>query len=382
MKQDQENNIRVALIARSTLYKVPGGDTIQMIQTAAALNTEGFCADIRLTNEPIDYSRYDLFHFFNITRPADILHHVKASGKKFIISPIFINYALYDKNYRKGISGLLFKYLSTDACEYLKTVMRKVKGNDSLTSLSYLWKGQRASVKEILQNAAMVLPNSHSETVRLKTKYNTAFEHMIVPNGIDPDLFVQGSGIKRDSDLVICVARIEGIKNQLNLIKALNNTRYRLQLIGSPAPNQLAYYEECKRIAADNVEFINFLPQDKLPYYYERAGIHILPSFFETTGLSSLEAAAMGCKVIVTDKGDTVEYFGDLAGYCDPACPESILLAVEKMRTCNYDNRLKEKILSQYTWSNASVNILKAYKKVIEPNESFEYNLGYSLSTQ
>jgi glycosyltransferase involved in cell wall biosynthesis len=382
MKQGNDNTIRVALIARSTLYRVPGGDTVQMMQTAAALNKEGICADIKLTNEPIDYNKYDLFHFFNVTRPADILHHAKSSRKQFIISPIYIDYSLYDKHFRGGISGMLFKYLSSDACEYLKAVMRKIKGNDSLTSFSYLWKGQKASVKEILQKASMVLPNSSSEYNRLKNSYDTSFQHLVVPNGIDPKLFALKDNVKRDHDLVICVARIEGVKNQLNLIKALNNTRYRLLLIGNPAPNQMGYYEECKRIAADNVEFIDYLPQHALPCYYQRAGIHILPSFFETTGLSSLEAAAMGCKVIVTDKGDTVEYFGDLAGYCDPCCPESILLAVETARTQAYSHKLREKVLSEYTWDNASVSILRAYKKVIESNEAVEWNLGYSLSTQ
>ena len=37
-------------------------------------------ADIKLTNEKIDYSKYDLLHFFNITRPADILYHLEKSS--------------------------------------------------------------------------------------------------------------------------------------------------------------------------------------------------------------------------------------------------------------------------------------------------------------
>jgi len=37
---------------------------------------------------------------------------------------------------------------------------------------------------------------------------------------------------------VLCIARIEGIKNQLNLIKALNDTEFNVLLIGSHAPNQ------------------------------------------------------------------------------------------------------------------------------------------------
>ncbi len=79
----------------------------------------------------------------------------------------------------------------------------------------------------------------------------------------------------KDPDLVLCVARIEGIKNQLNLIKALNNTRYRLVIIGAPAPNQMPYYNECRKQAASNISFINHLPQEALTDWYQLAGIHI-----------------------------------------------------------------------------------------------------------
>ncbi len=55
-----------------------------------------------------------------------------------------------------------------------------------------------------------------------------------------------------------------------------------------------------------------------------------MPSWFETTGLSSLEAAAMGCNIVITRKGDAYEYFGDYAYYCDPESPDSIFKAIEK----------------------------------------------------
>jgi len=165
---------------------------------------------------------------------------------------------------------------------------------------------------------------------------------------------------------VICVARIEGIKNQLNLIRALNNTRFKLLLIGNHSPNQQAYYDECKSIAAANIEFIAHLPQDELVAYYQRAGVHVLPSWFETTGLSSLEAAAMGCNIVITDKGDTREYFGDDAFYCDPGKPESILAAIEQAGGAQHKPMLRERILQKYTWAQAAKSTLAAYEQVVE----------------
>jgi glycosyltransferase involved in cell wall biosynthesis len=40
---------------------------------------------------------------------------------------------------------------------------------------------------------------------------------VVVPNGIDPGLFRYNENHEKDARLVLCVARIEGIKNQLNL---------------------------------------------------------------------------------------------------------------------------------------------------------------------
>lgn len=353
------------MITRSTLFTAKGGDTVQVVETAKQLAAIGVNADIKLTNEITDYSQYDLLHFFNITRPADILYHVKKANKPFVLSPILIDYSEYDKYYRKGIAGSLFRLLSPDAIEFSKTIARWLSGKDALMSFSYLFKGHRRSVKKILKETSMLLPNSELEYGRMARKYKYAGDYIVVPNGIDTALFQCDETVKKDKNLIICVARIEGIKNQLNLIKALNNTRFNLLLIGEPAPNQAGYYQNCKKIAAGNVRFIEHVPQHELIQYYQKAKVHVLPSWFETTGLSSLEAAAIDCNVVITDRGDAKEYFGEAAFYCDPGLPESILAAVEKASVQECNGELRKKIILNYTWQQAALQTQIAYKDVI-----------------
>src|ERR1700710_1021890 len=98
--------MKVALITRSTLYSIPGGDTVQAVQTASHLTDLGVDAQIYLSNQHISYPDYDLLHFFNLTRPADILYHSKKANKPFVVSTILCNYSEYDKNYRKGIGAI------------------------------------------------------------------------------------------------------------------------------------------------------------------------------------------------------------------------------------------------------------------------------------
>jgi glycosyltransferase involved in cell wall biosynthesis len=353
--------MRVAFITRSTLYTVPGGDTVQVLQTAAHLAEIGVDVEVKLSNEEICYEDFDLLHFFNLTRPADILYHSQKANKPFVVSTILCNYSEYDKHQAKGLRALI-GFLPANSIDYIKTVARWLLGKDHLSGKNYLWMGQRKSIQKVLQQAALILPNSLSEHHRIIKQYTCSAKFRVVTNGIDPKLFSRDIELGRDKNLVLCVARIEGIKNQLNLIKALNNTGFTLMLIGSHAPNQLAYYNRCRAIAAGNIRFISHVPQQELVKYYSAAKVHILPSWFETTGLSSIEAAAMGCNIVITDKGDTREYFADDAFYCDPGQPQSILAAVQKASEAKFDEGFRRKILKQFTWQQAAIQTYNAYQ--------------------
>jgi glycosyltransferase involved in cell wall biosynthesis len=356
--------MKVAFIARSTLFTVKGGDTIQIQQTAKHLEEFDVYADIRLAHEKINYKDYDLLHFFNLTRPSDILQHIQSCNKPFAVTPILINYSEYDKQYRKGITGHLFRFLSADQIEYIKTIGRWAKGQQEIKNRSYIFHGQQSSIKKIIKKASIFLPNSEMEYQEIVRSYSLTPEYCIIPNGIDEKLFQQSVNVEKDNNMILSVARIEGIKNQLNLIKAINNSKYQLYIIGSASVNQPSYYHQCRESAAENIHFIDHLSQEKLIPYYRKAKVHVLPSWFETCGLSTLEAVAMQCNVVITDKGFTYEYFSDNAFYCDPSSPSSILKAIENASKAKPGKIFQQKIFTDYTWRNAAIKTHNAYKKL------------------
>jgi glycosyltransferase involved in cell wall biosynthesis len=91
-----------------------------------------------------------------------------------------------------------------------------------LVSIAYLWKGQSKSIRQILQFASCVIVQSASEYAALQKRYAINGSYVIIKNGINQALFTPGvSPVVRDQNLILCVARIEGIKNQINLIKHL-----------------------------------------------------------------------------------------------------------------------------------------------------------------
>ena len=262
---------------------------------------------------------------------------------------------------------------SPDRIEYLKVIARRLLNGERVVSPGYWWHGQRGSVRRIVRGAAMLLPNSINEYRRLERRFGVNCRHQVIPNAIDPDLFrpaaetfgPTGPDPGRESGLVLCAARIEGIKNQLNLIHAVNGSGLRLILIGAAAVNQKSYYEKCREAAGPAVTFIDAVPHDELAVYYRRAQVHALPSWFETTGLSSLEAAATGCSIVITDKGDTKEYFGDQAVYCDPGSPASIRKALEKAVMDGPSIKLREKILARYSWQHTADATYQVYRTIL-----------------
>lgn len=367
--------MKVAFIARSTLHTVPGGDTTQVMATAKYLRRLGVEVDVKPATGPIDYGQYDLLHFFNIIRPADMLRHIN-SGRPYVVSTIFVEYAGYDRLHRQGM-GRLLRFFSPDVIEYFKAIARHVSGRGRIASAEYLWRGHALSIKKIIRGAGCLLPNSESEYRRLQEAYQTEQKYFVVPNGIDEEVFTPTAAIEKDPLMLVCAARIEGIKNQLNLIRALNNTRFTLYLIGNAAPNQQDYYEACKKAAAENVVFVGNLPQEQLKEYYSRAIVHVLPSWFETTGLSSLEAAAMKCNIVAGNRGDAREYLGDKAFYCDPASPGSILQAVSQAAATPFDETLEQEIRAKFTWRQAAFATIQAYGAIRYAN-SHHRNQGHS----
>jgi len=356
------------MIARPNLYSSPGGDTTQIDMTAKHLRLLDIDVTIGLADSINDYESFDLIHFFNIIRPDDILPFTQKSNKPYVISTIYVDYLEYEKNNRKGVLGFLFKTLTGGQIEYAKAIARWLINGDKIKSRYYLIHGHKASIKKVLSKSNLLLPNSHNEYRRLTEYVKRQFNYKKVVNSIDATIF--SNDVDRDERYnghVLCVGRIEGRKNQLNLIKAMLGTNLNLTIIGKPSPNHLGYYEQCRSLAAssNNIHFIEHINHQELVKIYKAAKVHVLPSWFETTGLSSLEAGVMSCNIVVTKKGDTEEYFDDMAYYCDPDKIESIRTQVLAAHADDLNPKLKNYILENYTWSQTAAQTLDGYKEVL-----------------
>ncbi len=365
----EARHIKVLFISRATLFSSVGGDTIQVMRTAEALEKFNVEADIKLCSDTdINYKEYQLIHFFNIIRPADILVHISRSGLPYVISTIYVNYSDYEKNTKQtGVNKILSPF-GSNTREYIKVMARWLTNGERVISKKYLLFGHRFAVQYILKKAALLLPNSEHEYRRLLQDFQISKKYIVVPNAADAQYFnYKKTGlIQKEPLMVICVGRIEGRKNQLNLIRALNNTEFQLYIIGKASPNHASYMKTCRTEAAANVFFIDEVSQANLLQYYGRAKVHVLPSWFETTGLSSMEALFCGCNIVVTKYGDTMDYFpAEKIGYCNPASPESIREEVIKASIKDMDTTFIDGMMQKYNWTETAKKTREAYNRAL-----------------
>jgi glycosyltransferase involved in cell wall biosynthesis len=99
---------------------------------------------------------------------------------------------------------------------------------------------------------------------------------------------------------------------------------------------------------------------------YAACKVFVLPSLYETPGLSALEAALAGANICITKEGATREYFSDFAFYCDPHDINSIREAIFKAYEASKSDKLRDHILKNFTWNRAAKATLEAYEKVLK----------------
>lgn len=367
--------MKVLFQSRTSLFSAPGGDTVQIKKTKEFLEKNGIKVDISLELEPT-LDNYDLVHLFNLMNPQEMyiqFKNAKIQGKKVAISTIYGLYTEFERKARGGISQKLANLISPYALEYIKTILRYYNADNLHAGVrKMMWMGYYRMIKYIVNNADLFLPNSHSEMDRVASEYNLnkGYDYVSIPNAVDTDIFnyddVEVSEhIKKYEGCVLCAARIEGRKSQLNLIRAMKDLPYELVLIGNPSPNQIKYVNSVKREAGNRVHIISPVDHKELAMYYKVAKVHALISWMETPGLSSLEAAAMKCNLVVTKKGDTEDYFGSYAYYCEPDDLESIKFAIKEAYESKISEELYNKVKENFTWQKTAEYTIEGYKKIL-----------------
>jgi polysaccharide pyruvyl transferase CsaB len=357
----EAGRIRVLMRIRPDHLERPGGDTVQMNKTKEQLEELGVEVAVSADESP-DLSSYDLVHAFNLGRPEEPSTHCRQAaeaGKAVALSTVYWDFAEFwewgDTDY----------WLLPRPEEGLpEPRMAPVPGPIEVR--------RRARLDQLRRNAVdcahVYLPNGDGEAELLSDSYAMDMSRtVVVTNAVDeafftakPEVFVEKYGLR---DFVLCAARIEKRKNQLALVAALRGTGLPLVMVGQANPQE--YLDLCRRYADENVVFIDAVNHEELASAYAAAKVHALPGWFETPGLSSLEAAAAGRNIVSTDRGTAREYFGDMAWYCDPRSIDSIREAVLAAYESAPRDDLRARVRERCTWRRAAESTLAGYRMAL-----------------
>jgi glycosyltransferase involved in cell wall biosynthesis len=364
--------MRVLMLNRADTETVPGGDTVQMIQTQKGLERLGVDIDLGFPKKSAQLSDYEVIHIFNWQQLGPILAKWPAGIEpdRFVLSPIFWFHTghWFDSAGQKPVWRITRRLFGEERTRNIFEGWQREK---------FPWGTEGRTLRRLLRIPKQILPNSQLELDHLENVLGIRAKlrprSTIVPNGVDRELFdplplpnQDFPSLWGNKRFVLEVARIQSAKNQLGLIEALFDLPIPIVFIGQPSPYETEYVNRCYERGKErgNVFFLGPLPHDKIAGIYVQADVHVLPSWRETPGLSSLEAAAAGCRIVTTELGSPRDYFGDLAWYCDPHHQLSVRRAVLDAFDASKSDALRNVVLSRYTWDVAARVTLNAYRLV------------------
>lgn len=120
----------------------------------------------------------------------------------------------------------------------------------------------------------------------------------VIPNYVDTEIF-RPLSIPKRKDSICFVGRLEKEKNLIALLEALKGLPYNLTIIGRGSMREKL--EKKAEVDNINVRFMNNVPHSKLPEILNQHEIFILPSLYEGTPKTLLEAMSCGLPVVGTD---------------------------------------------------------------------------------
>ncbi|MHB1651449.1 MAG: glycosyltransferase family 4 protein [Desulfitobacteriaceae bacterium] len=330
--------MKVLFQTRPDYLKNPAGDTVQIVSTGRALTSLG--VKVVLSTDPNALlTDYDLVHIFNMTRIKESYYcflNAQKQNKRIVISPIYWNPQLF--------------------------LQRKEAKAKDLAA----WKHAQPMRARLARECDLLLPNSLLEADGLKEDFGPIAPYQVVPNGFPNNFTGVGGQVFRErfpsvpEKFVLSVARLSPRKNQHWLARTCKDLGLTLVLAG---PVNDRNYGDLVR-SFSNVTYAGTLQGQLLASAYAAATVHALPSWFETPGLSSLEAAACGTVVVSTDQGSPREYFLEHALYVNPLEEQSLRSALEEALKFS-PLPLTKHVLEHYSWSQVGQATLAAYQRLL-----------------
>jgi glycosyltransferase involved in cell wall biosynthesis len=274
-----------------------------------------------------DAAGYDVAHVYGIFDPDIAEPQLDALGRAGV--PLVVSPVWWDRTALFRLGPLLARALAARRSGAVEQHIARLRHDEA----ELVRKPGRGARRHLARQAALLRRADVAFTGSIIEEFACArilgvdsLPYVVAPYGLDDAAFGDTPGAVRSG--VVCVGRIEPLKNQALLLFALRDLDVDITLVG--ASYDADYGRLCRRLATPRTRFVEGMPHDELAALLQRTAVHVLPSWGDLPGFVSLEAAARGARVVAGARGSEREYLGPDVTYVDPLDPSAIREAVER----------------------------------------------------
>jgi glycosyltransferase involved in cell wall biosynthesis len=374
--------MRIAYPMRVDVLDKPGGDLIQVQKYIAGGRgtfnggNQRFFGQI-LTDPEQSLNDFDIVHITNLDRPVDTYaayRAAKAARKKIVFSTIHHSYKEIEKYHLLGVGGLrgfLTGTLGFRIFDIAGTIARSQRypGLRSMLVRS-LRRGIAQTQTEMLTGVDRLLVLTMKERMDIERDCpgSAGLHYEVLPNGMAEmsDYATSATSAERDIDICV-VGRIEGRKNQVRVLEALEMLGLSGAFIGAENPYHERYcaaFKEC--IASSRSKYLGSLTHSETMQIMQRSRVHVSASWFEVLSLVDIEAFFLGCRIVSSRCGGTQEVLGKQCEYVDPASIDSVCSAIRIQLERSHEAELAQEIpLKLMSWQEVTERLADVYQEVL-----------------
>ncbi len=201
---------------------------------------------------------------------------------------------------------------------------------------------------------------------KIFSKFNKS-KRIYLPNGVDVDFFKPTSTSKKTSlPVVLSVGRLESQKNFLNLVRAMQNVKAKLLIVGKGSLRS-ELIKEAKRLKI-NFEIIERVDNKFMPKIYQSSTLFVLPSLLEGHPKAMLEAMACGRACLGSDVEGIAEILNNqdiLTGTESNEIGEKIkYLLSSRVNLKRIGSKLRKRVVKDYNLKKLLVKEIDSLKSL------------------
>ncbi|MEM2953534.1 MAG: glycosyltransferase family 4 protein [Candidatus Bathyarchaeia archaeon] len=253
---------------------------------------------------------------------------------------------------------------------------------------SFTWFLKQFEYRLLKRSDMIIAVSEYTKKEILKNYDMPAWKIKVIFNGVDLDKFKPArdkAKFKRelgfnDRDLLILyVGRLYSRKGLPTLISAIphivkkvRNARFIISGKGfSDEEKRLRGYAEKFKVR-ENVIFLGYFPDEKLPSLYKAADIFVFPSIYENMPFAMLEALASGLPVVTTRVGGIPEVIDNgkngflVEPYDSLALADKVLCLIENPSLALEIGLSGRKTVERrFNWNNIVKQVLEIYDEAL-----------------